>query len=177
MRVLDVGCGPVSHVGTRSDRWIVEVTGVDPLADHYRALCREFGLEQQALTWQGEVEALTGLFPEDSFDIVYCRNALDHTRDPLLGIHQMVKVLRADGACWMIHSTDEGEKQRYRGLHQWNFRALEDGDLVVWAPGKGERSLRQELRGAAAVAAEILPDGWHTVTITKAPAAARTALA
>ena len=62
-------------------------------------------------------------------------------------------------------------------MHQWNFRALEDGDLVVWAPGKGERSLRQELRGAAAVAAEILPDGWHTVTITKAPDAARTTLA
>ena len=65
-------------------------------------MCREFGLEQQTITWQGEVEALTDLFPADSFDIVYCRNALDHTRDPLLGIHQMVKVLQGEAALQRI---------------------------------------------------------------------------
>ena len=169
VRVLDVGSGPLTHVGTVSDRWRVEITGVDPLADEYSALCEEFGLARRGVHYvAGEAETLAKRFPENYFDLVYCRNALDHTCDPLLGIRQMVRVLKADGCCWLTHSTDEGEKQRYRGLHRWNFRAQDDGDLVISAPGTSPVTLRQQLRDLAIVHATT-SGGWHAVLIRLVP--------
>ena len=47
----------------------------------------------------------------------------------------------------MRHARNEGETQRYLGLHQWNLDAR-DGDLVVWRPG-AERNVSRELAGRA----------------------------
>ena len=129
VRVLDIGCGPVSHVGTCSDRWRIEVVAIDPLADEYRRLRKEFDLTDCGVApMRCEIETLAQVVGERSFDIVYCHNALDHVRDPLSGILQMV---RPGGSCWLVHSSNEGEKQDYRGLHQWNLSPQDDGDLVV----------------------------------------------
>ncbi len=169
VKVLDVGCGPFTHIGTVSDRWRVEITGVDPLADEYSALREEFRLARRGVRYvAGEAETLAERFPENHFDLVYCRNALDHSRDPLLGIRQMIKVLKAGGCCWLTHSTDEGEKQRYRGLHRWNFSPQDDGDLVISAPAYPRVTLRQQLRGLATVQA-TKTGNWHTVIITTVP--------
>ena len=164
-RVLDVGSGPVTHVGTLSDRVRVEVTAIDPLADEYRTLREEFGVSlPHAVTTQcGDAETLTSSFAERSFDVVYCRNALDHAHDPLEGIRQMVAVCKRNGCCWMIHSTNEGAKQRYNQLHQWNFQPQDDGDLVVWTRGRSI-SLRRELFGVATVDARKMGE-WHRVVL------------
>ena len=147
----------------------VEITGVDPLADEYSALREEFRLARRGVRYvAGEAETLAERFPENHFDLVYCRNALDHSRDPLLGIRQMIKVLKAGGCCWLTHSTDEGEKQRYRGLHRWNFSPQDDGDLVISAPAYPRVTLRQQLRGLATVQA-TKTGNWHTVIITTVP--------
>ena len=165
VRVLDIGCGPVSHVGTCSDRWRIEVLAVDPLADEYRRLREEFDLTDCGVApIRGEIETLVQVVRERSFDIVYCRNALDHVRDPLSGIRQMIRVLRPGGSCWLVHSSNEGEKQDYGGLHQWNLSPLDDGDLVVWKPDGYRVSLRRELHGAAVVQATDLGD-WHTARL------------
>ena len=170
VRVLDVGSGPVSHVGTISDRWRVQITAVNPLAAEYIALCEEFGLARRngVVDQAGEAETLTESFTGESFDIVHCRNALDHARDPLLGIRQMVAVCKVGGHCYLAHATNEGEKQRYDGLHQWNLSPREDGDLAIWAQERQQILLRDALRGAATVQA-VSTGAWHTVTIRKQP--------
>ena len=78
----------------------------------------------------------------------------------------MVAVCKVGGCCRLAHSTDEGEKQRYSGLHQWNFRPQEDGNLVIHGPGAGgsEVSLRSALRGVATVQTRI-EGAWHNVFI------------
>lgn len=173
VRVLDVGSGPLSQVGTASDRYRIEITAVDPLAHTYR---KELALEQRGVvTRRGTGETLIHDFPPRVFDLVFCRNALDHTSEPLLAIRQMVRVCKAAGAVFLSHSTDEGRKQRYRGLHQWDFSPREDGDLVISTPGKPPVSLRQELRGTATVQATMTgvsatgtrspPHGWHTAVV------------
>ena len=171
VRVLDVGSGPVSQVGTISARWQIEITAVDPLAAEYLELCDEFGLPRRngVVNQVGDFETLTESFAEGSFDIVHCRNALDHSRDPLLGIRQMLAVCKVDGACFLAHATDEGEKQRYDGLHQWNLAPLDDGDLAIRSRDGQQVLLRGELQGAATV--QAVPTGaWHTVTIRKSGA-------
>ena len=171
--------GPLTQVGTVSDHWRIEVTAVDPLADEYRALCEEFGLARPGvLTRRAEAETLADALPGEAFDLIFCRNALDHTRDPLVGIRQMVSLCKADGAVFLTHSTDEGKKQRYRGLHQWNF-SPQDEDLLIRAPGRRPTSLRLELSGTATVqvtktgvsaaGTKAPPRGWHTVVIRPAP--------
>ena len=167
VRVLDVGSGPLSHVGTVSEQWRIDLVAVDPLADEYRALFEEFGLAWDVgAPRRGEAETLADAFPEDSFDLVYCRNALDHARDPLLGIRQMVRVCKAGGAVFLAHASNEGTKQCYRGLHQWDLCPRDDGDLVICAPGgRSPASLRVVLRGVATVQAAQAGKEWHTAVI------------
>ena len=168
VRVLDVGSGPVSHVGTVSDRWRIEITAVAPLAAEYLELCDEFGLPRRngVVNQAGDAETLTESFAEESFDLVHCRNALDHASDPLLGIHQMVAVCKVGGGCFLAHATNEGEKQRYDSLHQWNLAPLDNGDLAIRSRDGQQVLLRGELQGTATV--QPVPTGaWHTVTIRK----------
>ena len=167
VRVLDVGSGPLSQVGTVSEQWRIDLVAVDPLADEYRALFEEFGLAwERECPRPGGAETLADAFPEDSFDLVYCRNALDHARDPLLGIRQMVRVCKAGGAVFLAHSTNEGRKNRYRGLHQWDMCPGDDGDLAICAPGgRQPASLRVVLRGVATVQAAPAGKEWHTAVI------------
>ena len=175
VRVLDVGSGPITQVGTVSDRWRVEITAVDPLAEEYRVLREEFGASRRGVIYrQCNAEELTRYFRRGSFDVVYARNALDHTCNPLAAMHQMIEVAKLTGACWLTHSTDEGKKQRYSQLHQWDFSPRQDGDLVISGTAlKRPVSLRHELRDVATVqAAEKnrpgpapCPVGWHIVVI------------
>lgn len=167
VRVLDVGSGPLTHVGTASEQWRIELVAVDPLADEYRALLEEFGLAWDVgAPRYGEAETLADAFSENSFDLVYCRNALDHARDPLLGISQMVRVCKAGGAVFLAHITNNGRKRRYHGLHQWDLCPQDDGDLVICASGgRNPTSLRVVLRGVATVEAARAGAEWHTAVI------------
>ena len=172
LRVLDVGSGPVSQVGTLSDRWRIEITAVDPLAAEYLELCDEFGLPRRngVVERAGDAETLTESFAEETFDLVHCRNALDHASDPLLGIRRMVAVCKVGGACFLAHATNEGETQRYDGLHQWNLAPVDDGDLAIRSRDGQQVLLRGELQDVATV--QAVPTGaWHTVTIKRLPPA------
>jgi SAM-dependent methyltransferase len=78
---------------------------------------------------RGEELALT--FPADSFDIVHCANALDHCYDPLAVLDNMLVIARQGGRLLLSHLVDEGEAQRYLGLHQWNLRQ-DNRHLILW---------------------------------------------
>jgi len=129
--ILDVGAGPLTILGKRWDGHEVHITAVDPLADKYEPLVAELGTTPPVRTRTGEVERLTEYFPADCFDLVYMQNALDHSYDPLLGIRQMLRVVKP-GCCVLLrHFVDEGEHGGYGGFHQWNLRA-QNGRFVIW---------------------------------------------
>jgi SAM-dependent methyltransferase len=81
------------------------------------------------------MEELLLFFPTERFDLVHCRNALDHAADPLLGIRQMLAVTRLGGAVALDHFPNEGEREGYSGFHQWNLD-LRDGRFVLWTPAE-----------------------------------------
>lgn len=178
VHVLDVGSGPLTQVGTISDRWRIKITAVDPLAKEYRKALG-FDPRPAVTVLPGEVETLSSMFPKGSFDLVFCRNALDHAVDPLLGIREMLRVVKPDGCVFLTHVTDEGRKQGYQQLHQWDFSPRRDGDLVISKPNGKTMSLRRELRSAT-VSATMTgvpmwpedglppPSGWHTAVIRPA---------
>jgi SAM-dependent methyltransferase len=95
--ILDVGAGPITSVGFRFRGKELAITAVDPLADEYDRILRDYGIEPPVRTERRQGEDLLSRFAPDSFDVVFARNALDHTLDPLPIIHKMVSVARPGG--------------------------------------------------------------------------------
>jgi SAM-dependent methyltransferase len=118
--ILDVGAGPLTKLGKRWEGRTVEITAV-----------ADFGITPPVQTQPGKVERLTERFPANHFDLVNMQNALDHSYDPLLGIRQMLEVVKPGGYVLLLHYTNEAENANYEGFHQWNFCA-DNGHFVIW---------------------------------------------
>ena len=131
LRLLDVGAGPVTSLGGVLPGVVLEVTAVDPLAPLYADLLAQHGVVPPIPTRVATMEELALFFPAGHFDLVHCRNALDHAADPLLGIRQMLAVTRVGGVVALDHFPNEGEREGYAGVHQWNLD-LRDGRFVLW---------------------------------------------
>jgi SAM-dependent methyltransferase len=129
--ILDVGAGPLTKLGKRWEGRTVRITAVDPLADEYKLLLDEANITPPVQTQPGEVERLAERFPTNHFDLVNVQNALDHTYDPLLGIRQMLEVVKPGGYILLLHEVNEAHRTGYVGFHQWNFCA-DNGRFVIW---------------------------------------------
>lgn len=169
VRVLDVGAGPVTGLGYRSDGLAVTVDATDPLAPFYATLLARHGVTPPVATRFAPVEDLLLFVPEGCYDLVHCRNALDHSLDPLRGIEQMLAAARVGGAVLLRHFADEAVREHYTGLHQWNL-ALRDGGsrFVVWNRS-GETDVATALRCPCRIACHGHA-GWVDVLIEKAGA-------
>jgi SAM-dependent methyltransferase len=165
VRILDVGSGPLTWVGTASGRR-VEVTAVDPLADWYGVLFDRYGLTPSVRPQRQRAERLRRSFPEGHFDVVVARNALDHGVDPRRALDHMIAVTRPGGFVYLEHAEREGANQRYRGLHQWDFW-VEDGRLQLGHRG-ATVDLTVVLAATPEIRAERGPDGWIRVWLQKA---------
>jgi ubiquinone/menaquinone biosynthesis C-methylase UbiE len=85
--VLEVGSGAhgiIFFFGTSQG------FGVDPLADHYRAMFPD--LHARATTIAAPGEELP--FPDASFDVVLCDNVVDHAEKPRLILEEIVRVMK-----------------------------------------------------------------------------------
>jgi SAM-dependent methyltransferase len=163
LRVLDVGAGPVTVVGRRWAGKTIEVTPIDPLADAYNEALRKADIDVPVPTRQLAVEDLAEHFGARSFDIAYCHNAIDHMPDPLGALGTMLSLVADDGFVVVRCLPDEGERNSYYGIHQWNVD-LDGEELVIW-----NRSVRHVAREALAGRAEIVSarsrGKWVTATI------------
>lgn len=161
-KVLDVGAGPVSSLGTKLNGRPIDLTAIDPLAEKYNSVLDEEGLEPPVRTQFGEAEDIK--FDDGTFDLVHCRNALDHSRNPIKGIQEMLRVAKPGGHVVMWHVINEGENEKYWGLHQWNF-IERNGDFVIWNK-EGEWNINRMLKGSR-VEATTEEGRFLTVTIHK----------
>ena len=67
-----------------------------------------------------DMEKLT--YGDESFDMVHCRNALDHTKDALAAVKEMIRICKPGGwvyiKCWL-------DQKSTKGHHYWS--AKDDG--------------------------------------------------
>ncbi|MCP8894346.1 class I SAM-dependent methyltransferase [Shinella daejeonensis] len=150
MRVLDVGSGPLTSLFPNFRGARMRVTAVDPLAPLYNAALDRNGITPVTRTEQGFAEDLTAVFDSDTFDAVHCRNALDHSFDPMRGIWQMLGVLKTGSNIFLSHFRNEAEEANYAGFHQWNFDEI-DGRFVIW-----NRQNRIDVANALSEHADVL---------------------
>ena len=129
---LEVGAGPVGDCGSKPKGNIeLTVRAVDPLAFIYQKLKTEHGLETKVAIEFACVEHLSDKFGANQFDVVHMRNSLDHSFNPMLGIMQMLYVVKVGGRLILNHLDNEAEFEKYRGMHQWNLQVSE-GKFYIW---------------------------------------------
>lgn len=96
--ILDVGCGPGS-ITVDLARLVPQgkVTGVDAVEsvlDQARELATSRGLTN--ITFES-VDANNLPYPDNSFDIVYCHQVLQHVKDPISILKEMRRVAKPGG--------------------------------------------------------------------------------
>ena len=153
IKILDVGSGPLTVIGRHKEKNL-QVTACDPLADAYNDLMEKYGVEPPVRPVFADCENLSLFFEHNYFDVVYCRNALDHSYNPLQGILQMSQVVKPGGMIYLIHAKNEAVNESYRGLHQWNF-CEENGDMIVWNQKNERYSIRNFLGEDASVETNV----------------------
>lgn len=89
-RVLEVGSGAHGHIFFFG---VKDGVGVDPLADHYRALFPQWQSRARTLAIGGEDLP----FPDASFDVVISDNVVDHALNPRRIVEQIARVLAPGG--------------------------------------------------------------------------------
>lgn len=139
VRIANVGAGPMSLIGETIDRISVEVIASDFLADEYTALRKELGLKAIVVVEKQDMAHLT--YENDSFDVVFCANALDHSQCPQQAIMEMIRICKPKGWVYLKHLPHEGKWCGYTGLHQWNIDAMPNGDCEFWTRGRAQAFL------------------------------------
>jgi SAM-dependent methyltransferase len=91
-KVLDVGCG--QGVALEMFREIgLDAVGITLGED--AEICRAKGLNVV------EMDMAFLDFPDQSFDLVWCRHALEHSVFPLFTLHELHRVLKPGGVCYV----------------------------------------------------------------------------
>lgn len=125
-RILDVGAGPLTDINKKCDFAVIEICAVDVLADEYDKLLRKHNIQPIVRTQMCDGERLTEKFDENTFDITYSNNALDHSHNPLKCIKEMIQVTKKEHYVFIKSFLLEGTNACWSGLHKWDFFVKRD---------------------------------------------------
>jgi SAM-dependent methyltransferase len=165
--ILDVGAGPLTWINKQNERARLSITAVDALAAEYDRLLQKYDILPIIRTRAGCAERLTELFPQSSFDIVFSRNALDHTDDPLQGLKEMLRMLVPDGKIVLMVHENEGARVGYGGLHKWDFFVAAPARLGIKSHTGVTKYVPDCLEGAGVLTALEQKDGTITAVLER----------
>lgn len=143
-RVLDVGSGPLSPLAWGVDQQLIEVIAIDPLAYVYRDILLRFDIDYPIKPIYGVGEKVTKMFKKGYFDVIYTRNAIDHSDSPFSCIKNMVTVLKDGGILYTEGFQNEGTRNNWRGLHHWNL-SIKGNDLICSDMSGNTRNITERL--------------------------------
>jgi SAM-dependent methyltransferase len=123
LKVLDIGCGPVSVLRWGAIQGEISITGLDPLIDTYALVLARHGLDaickmrcDQEVN--GVAEYMDKLLGDQKFDLIYTQNALDHTQRPAEVVENVSRHLAPHGLFAVQVGTREGTRQKWDQLHK-----------------------------------------------------------
>lgn len=127
--IADIGCGAVSLIGNTYKDVDIKIYPSDICAEEYKKLKEELNIDDGLLIEKQDMTNLS--YDSNTFDIVYCGNALDHCINPRAAISEMIRVCKPGGWILLRHFERVGKKAGYKNLHQWNLEIVDD-DCVIW---------------------------------------------
>ena len=146
LRALDIGCGG-GLLAEEFARLGCAVMGVDPSVESLAAARARAAGQRLAIGYQCAVgEALP--FGDESFDIVYCCDVLEHVTDWRRVIAETARVLRPGGTYFYdtINRTRRSRLIMIKLLQEWRWTALMPPRLHDWHMFIRPAELRQELK-------------------------------
>jgi tetratricopeptide (TPR) repeat protein/SAM-dependent methyltransferase len=167
-RILDVGAGPLTIVNKKCPGTTLEIDPVDALADIYDRLLEKHRITPVVRTQKLDAEALTRKYGENTFDIAYSRNAIDHTYAPLQAVREMVKVTKPGGYVILQIGVEEGTRTHWHGLHSWNF-SLKDHTLLLRGQKAGEFNVSDMLKDTTRVVDAGIEANMIRIVFQKTP--------
>lgn len=96
--VLDVGCGPTVPARLLGKG---KITGIEPLANKLKISGRKYLPGVNIIN--GKAEKMP--FRDHTFQLVVCRNVIDHTQDPKVIVREVKRVLKMNGHFLLISYT------------------------------------------------------------------------
>lgn len=129
VKIANIGAGAASLIGRKYGDVNIEVIPSDILAEEYMEIRKELNISDLIPLEKQDMSNLS--YDANTFDIVYCANAMDHCEDPFSAILEMIRVCKYGGWVYFRHGQRVGKKSRYGGLHQWNFQVV-DGEVIIW---------------------------------------------
>ena len=154
VRIIDVGAGPLTHLGKKWDGRVLELFPVDPLANEYKEILTRLKICPPVITEMGDGENLLGQFQANFFDLACAFNSLDHCKNPLLAVRNMLAIVKPNCFVHIQHFRNEGLEAGYAGLHQWNFD-VKEGDMILDNGINVHYSLKAEFKNKALVECEF----------------------
>lgn len=114
-KVLDCGCGAGVDYEYLKD--ICDYTGID-ITPKMIELCHENFPE--GIFWEMDMEAM--LFPNDVFDVVFCRAVLEHLEDYKEALSEMKRVCKSGGfvIAMLFHPLTAKPKKQQIDDNTWN---------------------------------------------------------
>jgi SAM-dependent methyltransferase len=151
LKVMDIGCGPVSLLRWGAIQGYITITGVDPNLDMYAVVLARHGLDALPKMRcdreiNGFAEDLDDLLPDNDFDVIYTQNALDHTQDPVRVLENISRKLAPHGVVAFQVATREGTRQNWDQFHKTDIY-LQDGVLMYAHQDGQERPLLSAASG------------------------------
>jgi 2-polyprenyl-6-hydroxyphenyl methylase/3-demethylubiquinone-9 3-methyltransferase len=126
LRVLDIGCGG-GLLAEEFGRAGCRVTGVDPSGPSLAAAAEHAAASGLDIDYrQAVAEELP--FPDQSFDLVYCCDTLEHVTDTDRAVAEAVRVLRPGG--YYLYDTINRTFRSWIGM----IKMAQDWKSVSWAP-------------------------------------------
>ncbi len=100
-KLLEIGAGVGTFLITARTKYNIDAYGVEPSKDEFspfneisKALLEEYNLPKDIVV-KGFAEELP--FEDNSFDLVYSTNVLEHVKDPRLVLRESLRILRPGG--------------------------------------------------------------------------------
>lgn len=154
LKLLDVGSGPVSPLVWGIEINLLDVVAIDPLADSYNNLLKKLNYSYPIKPIKCYGEDIMDIFDNESFDIVYCANALDHAISPKRCMDNMYNVLKKDGIIYLTGYIREGTHANWVGLHQHDL-IPENGQLLHYDQKGNMTNLTKDLAGLKCIYEEL----------------------
>lgn len=119
-RLLDVGCRDARHLIPLVMRSGCSGVGIDPVevnVDHARAAVAASGLDERVDIRRGVMGQIEE--PDDSIDLVWCRDVLEVIPDLEAGVREVARVLKPGGAAviYTVFATPRLEPREAATLH------------------------------------------------------------
>ena len=120
----EMGAGPINTIGNLWPTAEIEIYACDWFQPEYQKFWKDNGKTPVVPVKYENMEALS--LPDETFDIVHCVNALDHTVNADIALKELIRVCKKGGWVYLRHHLNQ--RSLHAREHRWD--AKENGDFI-----------------------------------------------